>query len=161
MKIGIISDTHDNLSNVEKALEILKQHNTEKIIFAGDLVSPFVINIFKKFNQKVIGVFGNNEGEKVFIKQKFSEIGEIFDGATTFQLDNKKFFLTHYDHIAIPLFGHSDFDYIIYGHTHKIDIQKNQNQMLINPGECCGLLTGKASIVILDTVQNEAELIYI
>ena len=41
MKLGVISDTHDQIWNLEKALQQLK--SIEVIIHCGDLVSPFMV----------------------------------------------------------------------------------------------------------------------
>lgn len=38
MKIGIISDIHADLTNLQKALTLLQQHSVDQIICAGDLV---------------------------------------------------------------------------------------------------------------------------
>jgi len=41
MVIGIISDTHDHMDNIRKALKIFKEKNVKVILHAGDFVSPF------------------------------------------------------------------------------------------------------------------------
>ena len=78
MKIGIISDTHDNLSQIKKAVEIFNQEKVELVLHAGDFVSPFTSLEFKNLNCPLKGVFGNNDGDKLFLREKFKEIGEIF-----------------------------------------------------------------------------------
>jgi len=47
MRIGLISDTHDNLTLVEKAVKQLNQENVELVLHAGDYTSPFTIAKFK------------------------------------------------------------------------------------------------------------------
>ena len=59
MLIGVISDTHDNLPIIEKAIKKLNEENVALVLHAGDYVSPFVIPKFKALNAKLIGVFGN------------------------------------------------------------------------------------------------------
>ena len=44
MKIGIISDTHNDLEGTKHACEIFKSKNVDFIIHAGDLSSPRIIN---------------------------------------------------------------------------------------------------------------------
>ena len=48
MKIGIISDSHDDITNVNKAIGIFEEMNVESIIHAGDIISPPIIKEFKK-----------------------------------------------------------------------------------------------------------------
>lgn len=161
MILGILSDTHDQLQRVDQVMRIFLERQIEYILFAGDLVSPFVIDIFAKYPIPITAVFGNNEGEKVFITKKFSSVGQIYDAAFSLELGQKKIFLTHYDWIAQSLIKNSSYDIIIYGHTHLIDIREINRQLIINPGETCGLLTGKASAVILDTAVMNPELIFL
>ena len=47
----------------------------------------------------------------------------------------------------------------IFGHTHHLKIEKRTNLTLLNPGECCGLLTGRATMIIYDTCNGVAEVI--
>lgn len=73
MLIGIMADTHDNLPMVEKAIKKLNGASVELALHAGDYVSPFVIPLFKELKAKLIGVFGNNDGDHEFLKKRFSE----------------------------------------------------------------------------------------
>ncbi|MBP7462616.1 MAG: metallophosphoesterase [Candidatus Delongbacteria bacterium] len=159
MILGILSDTHDHLRRVEQAMQVFEQRHVEHILFAGDMVSPFVIDVYARSKIPVTAVYGNNEGEKVFISQKFHTIGKIYDAACSLELDGKSIFMCHYDWIAQSLIKNSSYDIIIYGHTHHIDIREISGRWLINPGEACGLLTGRATVVILDTTSMKPELI--
>ncbi|MCR4783489.1 MAG: metallophosphoesterase [bacterium] len=47
----------------------------------------------------------------------------------------------------------------IFGHTHQLKIEKRANLTLLNPGECCGLLTGRATMIIYDTCNGVAEVV--
>ena len=71
-----------------------------------------------------------------------------------FEMGAKKIAVTH---------SLSDYpaDIIIFGHSHKPDIQSDKNgRLLVNPGESCGWVTGKSSVAILDLDSNSAEHIY-
>jgi uncharacterized protein len=64
MKIWIISDTHDDIENVQRAIEIFNTEKVEYVIHAGDYIFPGIIIIeFRKLNAKLIGVLGNNDGK--------------------------------------------------------------------------------------------------
>jgi len=63
MKIGIISDIHDNILNLRKAIKILNKKAVKKVYFCGDLVSPFTIKEFQALKVPIKAVFGNNEGD--------------------------------------------------------------------------------------------------
>jgi putative phosphoesterase len=70
MKIGIIADTHDNLPAIDKAINRLNREQVQLVLNAGDYVAPFSILHFKKLKAKLIGIFGNNDGDHQFLKKK-------------------------------------------------------------------------------------------
>ena len=47
------------------------------------------------------------------------------------------------------------YDVVIYGHTHERVFEEVDDVLVINPGECCGYLTGIPTIGILDTGKKE------
>ena len=78
MKIGIISDTHDNLPQIRKAVKVFNREKVDLVFHAGDFVSPFTALEFKNLNSPLYGVFGNNDGDKLYLKEIFKGIGEIY-----------------------------------------------------------------------------------
>ena len=48
MKVGIMSDSHDHLINIRKAVEIFNEAGVGFILHAGDFVAPFVANELQK-----------------------------------------------------------------------------------------------------------------
>ena len=63
MKIGILSDTHDDIDNTNKAIDIFQENDVKAVIHAGDIISPPVIREFYRLTQngvKFFGIFGNN-----------------------------------------------------------------------------------------------------
>ena len=49
MKLGIISDTHDNVPMITKAVEFFNNANVDAVMHAGDYVSPFSLKPVKQF----------------------------------------------------------------------------------------------------------------
>ncbi len=152
MKIGIISDTHDAHQGVLKAIEILKQHQVEYVLHAGDIVSPFTAKAFADLGgAKFIVVFGNNEGEKLFVASTIKEFGgQIYEYAYKGTLGKRKIFMTHVPTTIEEVARSGEYDLVIYGHTHKQDIRKVGNTLVVNPGEATDWLTGKSTMVILE-----------
>ncbi|WP_353683524.1 metallophosphoesterase [Thermodesulfovibrio sp. 3907-1M] len=148
MKIGIISDTHDHMDNIKKALKIFKENDVKTIIHAGDFVSPFTWRVFKDFDGEFYGVFGNNDGDKVLLKKMYGE--RIQPQIREFEINGKRIALMHEPQIVEALAQSGRFDLIVYGHMHEVDIRKVNNTLIINPGEACGWLYGKATVVVLD-----------
>lgn len=156
MKIGVIADTHDHMAKIQKAVRIFTRANVEAIVHCGDFVAPFALRPFEKAKIPFIGVFGNNDGEKVGLKRFVKSFGTIHHPPHSFTLAGKKFLLCH-----SPLSDEelrdscSSYDYVCFGHTHQVTYEKMRNTLVINPGEACGWLYGTASIGLLDTETNK------
>lgn len=124
MKIGIISDTHDDIENVQRAIELLNTERVEYVIHAGDYIFPGIVIEFKKLNAKLIGVLGNNDGEKVHLLKNFLNIGGELKGEIgEIELDGLIFGIYHGTdkEVKEKLINSRKYDIIISGHTHKIE----------------------------------------
>jgi len=158
MKIGIMSDTHDYLPNIRKAIEIFNEEDVETVIHCGDFVSLFVIKEFEHLNANIIATYGNNDGERCKLKEWLKNINEdnIIDDFVSVELDGLRFFITHGHHQSIVDMAIKSglYDVVVYGHTHEMVIEEVDDVLVINPGECCGYLTGNPTVVILDTEKK-------
>uniref|UniRef100_A0A7C4EPM1 Phosphoesterase n=1 Tax=Thermodesulfovibrio aggregans TaxID=86166 RepID=A0A7C4EPM1_9BACT len=155
MVIGIISDTHDHMDNIRKALKIFKENNVKVILHAGDFVSPFTWRVFKDFDGEFYGVFGNNDGDKLLLRKMYGD--RIQNQIREIDIKNKRIALMHEPQMIDSLAKSGNFDIVVYGHMHEVDIRKVGNTLILNPGEACGWLYGKATIMLLklDTLNPE------
>ena len=163
MLIGAISDSHDNLPQIEKAVQALNNQKVGLVLHAGDYVAGFVIPKFKALNCKLIGVFGNNDGDHELLKKRFSETTNcsIHDRFTTETIEGYRVALLHGHETELlkAIIDSESFDAVIHGHSHNLCIERKGKTLSINPGELCGYLTGKSTLAILDTDRNEAKII--
>ncbi len=154
MIVGIISDTHDNLPLIDKAVERLNDEKVELVLHAGDYVSPFVVLHFKPLKAPLIGVFGNNDGDRNLLKKKFIELGADLRGRFAFILvDGLKVALLHGDQkdLMRSLLELESHDILVSGHTHQEKTYRKGRTLVINPGSVSGYLTEKPTLTILDT----------
>lgn len=158
MKIGVISDTHDNIPKIERAVELFNGEEVEMVLHAGDFISPFTANPFEKLRCKLMGVFGNNDGEKFGLRARFEGIGEISEDYADLELSGRRIFLTHKDGLAETIAESGRYDIVIFGHTHVPAIKKIGKTLLINPGEAGGWLKGRSTVAIIDLERMEVEL---
>ncbi|OYT60664.1 YfcE family phosphodiesterase [Euryarchaeota archaeon ex4484_178] len=167
MKIGIISDTHDNREMTLKAINIFKDEGAKTLFHLGDFVAPFTLKLFEGFN--LYGVFGNNDGEKILLKKVAEDNDFVLEEAPLeINISNKNFILFHgwgsvekTKKFVESVAKSGDYDYVLYGHTHQRDLRKFGNVLLINPGEACGYLTGKVTIALLDMDTQEVNFLYL
>jgi putative phosphoesterase len=159
--IGIISDSHDNLGAIRKAVEFFNDNEVKAVLHAGDLVSPFTAKVFEKLKSQLYVVFGNNDGDKVMLTKSFEDIGATVCGDFgKLTVDSLHIALLHGTNEALvkALAKSEDFDVIIRGHTHDPGIKVIKGTLLINPGECSGVLFGKATVATLGTANLNVEI---
>jgi len=157
MKLGVMSDSHDNIPNVKRAVTLFNEIGVDLVVHAGDFIAPFAIDPLADLNCRVVGVFGNNDGERVVLAKKFEAIGEVHPNLASTSLGDKTIAVMHYPELAIPIAKSGEYDIVVYGHTHKIDIQKGES-LLLNPGETGGWTTGKATVAVVDIETLEAKI---
>ncbi len=158
MKIGIISDTHDNLPNLRRALAILKERGVALVLHAGDFVSPFVAEPFREAGLQVLGVFGNNDGDRLQLQERFRTLGELHVGPHEFDLAGRKIVLMHEPRALEALVNARRYDLVIYGHTHRAMMQSGP-PLVVNPGELGAWLTGRATFALVDLMALRGELL--
>jgi predicted phosphodiesterase len=95
------------------------------VIHAGDYIFPGVVLEFKKLHAKLIGVLGNNDGEKIHLLKNFLEIGGELKGEIgEIELDELLFGIYHGTDKDIKerLVSSQKYDVFISGHTHRMEL---------------------------------------
>lgn len=159
--IGIMSDSHDNLDAIRKAVKIFNNQDLDLVIHAGDLISPFTALEFQKLKPELVAIYGNNDGEREGLKNAYKEICPLED-FKEISVDSRKFSVIHGTNPAIvdSLARSGKYDIVVRGHTHKMEIL-NGETMIINPGEVCGYISAKQTVVLLETDDLSFEVIYL
>ncbi len=157
MLIGIMSDTHDNLPAIRRAVEVFNDMNVELVLHAGDFVAPFVARELNRLKAPLKGVFGNNDGER---KGLYEALG-IYDELIELEADGMKIAVTHgTNEVLVRALARSRlYDVVVVGHTHRYEIREEGRTILVNPGEVCGYVTGVKSVALLDTRKREVRII--
>jgi hypothetical protein len=164
MKIGIIADTHDNLPAIDRAIERLNQEEVQIVLHAGDYVAGFSVLRFKPLKAKMIGIFGNNDGDHELLERRFKEINaEIHGRFAEVVVESVKIAMTHGDELELlnSLIGTECYDVVVHAHSHEAKVSRKGKTLVINPGEVCGYLSGKSSIALLDTQDLDAKIVRI
>ncbi len=160
MKIAIISDTHDNLENLKKALGKIKKERVNIILHCGDVASKETLNfLFQNFKGRVYLVLGNMDKDYGLDKENlegFSQL-EFSSDIKEIEIENKKIAFCHRPEIAQNLAKSQKYDYVFYGHTHKPWMENIGQTKLINPGNVAGLFY-RPSFAICDLKTGKIEL---
>jgi len=160
MKIAIISDTHDNVPNLEKALKWMNQNNIEQIIHCGDLCAPSILVsvLAPNFAGPIHMVFGNVEDRQLLPQiaagipnvKHYGDFGEV-------NLGGKNIAFVHYPEEGKKLAQSNKYDLVFYGHNHTPWEETAGKTKLVNPGTLAGLFA-KATFAVYDTVNDKLEL---
>lgn len=167
MIIGIIADTHDDILNVKQAIKIFNEYEVNYVIHAGDYIYPGIILEFKNLNKnvKLIGVLGNNDGERIGLATSFNSIGgDLMGDFGEINLDNEIFGVYHGTNNLLKksLILANCYDVLVFGHTHKKDNRKINKTQILNPGSAHRYLqmdesNKTASVIIYHTGLKKYE----
>jgi len=160
--IGIMADSHDNLEAIEQAVEFFNKKGVTAVLHAGDIVSPFTARAFKELDAKLYFVFGNNDGDRLLLKEWFEDFGaQCCRDFGDIQLEGRRIALLHgiYEVQVKAIAASGMFDVIVRGHTHDAGVVTDYGAPIINPGETTGLLTGRRTVALLDMETLDIEII--
>lgn len=158
MRIAVLSDIHDNIWNLERALDQLE--GVEVLLCCGDLCAPFSLKqIQDSFSGPVHTVLGNNDGDPLLLTQVASQREGVYlyQPLIELELDGKKIAVAHYPQIGQALAASRQYDAVFSGHTHRPQAQRVGETLWADPGEVMGRF-GKPSFGVYDTVTGEFEL---
>ena len=161
MKIGVLSDTHDNLDNLLTVLETFRDRDVETVIHCGDLTDFSMISHFSGF--RLIYLIGNMDQATGTIKKRVENLREDNFAGLVFQgkLDGIMVAATH-SHIegkVMALVQEKRFDWIFHGHTHQWRDETIRGTRIVNPGALGGLVRGPRSFCIVDLTEGIVETI--
>jgi putative phosphoesterase len=133
--IGIISDTHEDVRMICKAVRVIKSRAPDLVVHCGDIISPPVLEHFAGLPLRL--VFGNNDGERSGLKKKCAELKFIeIDDTLVFTHGGKSFFVNHGTRSSVinTAVSSQEYDYVLHGHTHEARNELIGRTRVINPG---------------------------
>jgi putative phosphoesterase len=157
--IGVLSDSHDNLHALRKAVGIFHEADCRLIVHAGDFVAPFAVAELRALGCPVKAVFGNCDGERPGLAKAFDGLGEIREAPLSFSFEGLRFLVSHLD---APIYGYlvsERPDVLVYGHTHRPLVEWRGSTLLLNPGETGGWLHGRSTVALFDPKSKTAKII--
>ncbi len=162
MKIGVVSDTHNNLKNVEIIIDIFNDEKIPLVIHTGDISNANTLEQFSKLNSELIGVYGNNDRNESGLKEIAQKYNFQFqEPPRRLKLFNREIVIFHEpDNIDEFLSENKMVKVVLYGHTHRYENNLKNGVLYFNPGESAGMQKGRNAIGILDLINLEAKRIF-
>lgn len=139
--LAILSDTHDQVANLQTAINYCNAHDVDVIAHCGDLISPFMLKQLTRFNGPVHLIYGNNIGDQRSIADR---CGRDFPNIRhhgivgIFSVEGYQIAMVHYPQQAVELASRSIYDIVCCGHSHKAVVKRYEKSLLINPGALLG-----------------------
>ncbi len=160
MKIGIISDTHDNQHNLESALSILAAEDVRTVFHCGDICGPGIIRSLAGFDVWISqGNMDRHLGLAQAVEQTLGRgrLAWLHKPA----LNGFQMALIHGDNKAAlaNLVTSGQYAYVFHGHTHMRRDQTIGHTRVINPGALGGIRRQSRSFCVLDLNTNETRFI--
>jgi len=160
--IGLISDTHDNLQAIAEAVKIFNSKRVGLVLHAGDYVAPFTYSAYRALGCRLVGVYGNVDGDRGLLRERFSSLGfKVESEFEELEVDGVRIALLHGVHpqIVEALALSGKYHVVVHGHTHVKRAERVGGALVVNPGEACGYLYGVRSVALLDTATLKVEFI--
>lgn len=154
MRLGILSDTHDELDRTRRAIALLRGEGAEALIHCGDLASPEVVELLATVSSWF--VFGNHDADVVpYLRSTASKCGvDCLGWRGVVAMAGKRIAVTH-GHMSSDV-RHllaSQPDYLLSGHTHIAADEVGAGVRRINPGALSR--ADEFTVAVLDVASGE------
>ena len=163
MRLGVVSDAHDRLLNVERIVEAFRGAKVDAVVHTGDITLPMTLARFARVEVPVFGVPGNNDHDREGLDNVAERLGMTLEPRTLeIELGGRRVFVVH-DPEDVDLgelcSGDGSPELVLHGHTHRHRWARSAVSWVFNPGECAGFVEGLGSVGVLDLRNMSQELL--
>ena len=162
MKIGVVSDTHNNLKNIDVIINLFNDEKVPFVIHTGDIANANSLKQFSRLNSQLIGVYGNNDRNESGLKEVAQKNNFQFqEPPRRLSLLDREIVIFHEpDKIDQFLSENQFINVVLYGHTHRYENITKNGVLFFNPGESAGMIKGKNAIGIINLKDLSLERIF-
>ena len=159
MRFGVISDTHDRMPYIVEAVKIFNELAPDAVLHCGDFVSPFSLVPFEGLKAPFYAVYGNNDGEEDGLRAMFEKNGwTLNDRPATLAVNGVKVSMLHEPGLIDKVLAEEKSELLVFGHTHEPMYEKRGGSLVVNPGEGCGWVKGRATLAIVEMKSQSVEI---
>jgi uncharacterized protein len=151
MRIGILSDTHDQVARTTSAVGLLVAEGAEILIHCGDLTGPEVVEECGVLPSYY--VFGNNDFDTDGLRRAIrSAGGTSLEWGGVLDVEGRRIAVTHGDsRKEIRRLVALNPDYLLFGHFHVTTDRREGPTRWINPGALHRAATWTVALLDLKT----------
>ena len=162
MLIGVVSDTHNNLKNIDKIISLFNEEKVNLVIHTGDIASAKALEKFSTLESKLVGVYGNNDRSELGIQKVVEKHDFTFQEPPKLLSINKTEIAIFHEPEIINNFimENKNTRIVLHGHTHRYRNEIKNGILYFNPGESAGMQKGKNAIGIVNLETLEAKRIF-
>ena len=156
MKIGVVSDTHNNLGNVHEIVRLFNGAGVDRVVHTGDITKAKTLDVLAGLDAPLYGVYGNNDIERESLDGSAARHGFAFrDPPLELDWAGRRIVVVHDPRDLRPP-GGDGHDLGLHGHTHMARCERERGLLIFNPGECAGHMKGynAVGVVDLDTLET-------
>lgn len=159
MKIGVVSDTHNNLGNVREIVRLFNAARVDRVVHTGDITKAKTLDVLAGLDASLYGVYGNNDVERESLDASAARHGFVFhDPPLTLDWADRRIVVVHDPRDLRPL-GVDGHDLALHGHTHMARREHQQGVLVFNPGECAGHMKGYNAVGVVDLATLKTTLL--
>ena len=162
MLIGVVSDTHNNLKNIDTIISIFNNKKVDLVIHTGDITNSRSLKRFSNLSCDLFGVYGNNDREEKGLLDVVNQYNFNFqEPPYSLKVMNKNIVIFHEPELIDQYLKENiKVDIVLHGHTHKHRYENKNGILLFNPGESAGMLKGKNALGIINLNDLTTERIF-
>ena len=151
MQLGLISDTHNNKTNIQLALTQLRSEGVSTILHAGDVTGVQALRLFAGFDLWIARGNMDHDPGLAYVAEELFGPGRLRPGHRL-RFNGATIAITHNGGVASArqLVMSGGCDYVITGHSHKRYEERVGRTRTINPGALGSTRWHRPSYAVLD-----------
>ncbi len=163
LRIGILSDTHNEVARTRTALAALNARGVSKLVHCGDVTEPKMIDLFEGWD--ISFVYGNIDRDRFGLAQAVdalagpASIGVIAELA----LNGMRVGVCHGhdEELLETMIESGAYDLVCHGHSHSRRDETVGQVRIVNPGALGGRFPESRSVCIYDLSTQRTEFLYV
>ena len=159
MKIGVVSDTHNNLGNVREIVRLFNAAGVDRVVHTGDITKAKTLDVLAGLDAPLYGVYGNNDVERETLEASAARHAFVFrDPPLQLEWAGRRIVVVH-DPRDLRHLPNNEHDLALHGHTHMVRCERQDGALIFNPGECAGHMKGYNAVGVVDLATLDTALL--